>query len=114
MTTSTLSSAEALSLLKAWAAQHAALKEQTDLLERLTGAGPDSPLLTPVFEIWDSYTKLVSEKVGDTSDWLEYFAFDCAMGARPKEVSWPAPEGKGRVTVSLDSVEALLQVLHGV
>lgn len=114
MTTSSLSSAETLSLLQAWAAQQAALKEQTDLLERLTGAGPDSPLLTPVFEIWDAYTRLVAEKVGDTQNWLEYFEFDCEMGARPKEVSWPAPDGTGRIVVCLDSLAALLKVLQGV
>lgn len=108
-----LSSAEILVQLQAWAARQSALMAQIEKLQDMMDAMPDCPFLAPMYDVWNAYTKLISEKVGDKSAWLEYFEQECSMGAKPMEVSWANPSGVGQISVMLDSLEALVKVLKG-
>jgi hypothetical protein len=110
-TSSELLAQDALVQLQAWAAHHTALTTQIEKLQAVVGAMPDCPLLASMYEVWNAYSKLIAEKVGDQSEWLEYFEHECHMGKTPKEVSWLNPSGDGQISVTVDSVEALLKVL---
>ena len=76
---------EILSRLETWAALQTALGAQMDTFCDLTGADPGSPLLAPVFALSDAYTDLMSEVVGDTDEWLNWYHYECSMGEEPKE-----------------------------
>ena len=70
--------------LGAWRAKYEAMNAACDELSVLTGALPDCRLLAPVHELLDAYTNAVAELIGDTGDWLGWYAFECDMGCRPK------------------------------
>lgn len=69
-----------------WAAHQEALTTQYEALQALTGADCESPLLTAVFAVWAAYTVAVSEIVGDTNEWLQWYEYECQMGANPMDV----------------------------
>ena len=70
-----------------WAAHQKALTTQYEALQNLTGADCESPLLTAVFAVWAAYTVAVSEIVGDRNDFLQWYEYECQMGANPMEVT---------------------------
>ena len=71
-----------------WCALHKILHVQIDCLQALTGASPDCALLGPVYALWSAHTDLLSKQIGDKSGWLEWYEFECSMGAKPKEVTF--------------------------
>lgn len=109
-TTPPLSLKETLLCLEDWATHQKALTKPLDQLQALTGAMPDCALLEPIYSVWNVYTKMVSEKVGDAGNWLSYFEFDCEMGAKPKEVFWTGLGGK-QISVKMSSLNQLARVI---
>lgn len=72
--------------LEAWAKRHKALSTQSDALHALTRADADCALMEPVWDVWRAYTVAVSELIGDTNEWLQWYQEECNMGKTPKVV----------------------------
>jgi hypothetical protein len=94
--------------LEAWKRRHEALMAQYDALHRLTGAMPDCDLLRPVFDTWTAYTVAVSELVGDTDEWLQWYEFECDMGRRPQEVT----NSCGDLTIRVKTLRQIARVIR--
>lgn len=47
---------------------------------------PEAELQTRFLELFQAYTGLMAEKVGDKEEWLEWYAWECDFGEKPKEV----------------------------
>lgn len=73
---------EILKHLKEWERLQKALDAQLDLLYDLTGTQPESPLLNAIYGVAEGHTKAVAQIVGDGSDWLDWWKWECEYGAR--------------------------------
>lgn len=111
--------AEVLARLKAWADLHAKLSAPLDAFTALTDGATDSPLLNPVYALWDAYTKEISSVVGDTAEWLDWYEFQCEMGKKPMSVEFYALGEDGqksdqKTTVVVDGLDRLAEVICAV
>lgn len=88
---------EMIRRIEAWVKLHADLMEQYHALQALTGADPDCALFKPIFTLWDSYTIALSELIGDEDEWLQWYATECEMGNKPKNVLIPGDTKQYRV-----------------
>ena len=88
-----------------WAAHQEALTTQYEALQNLTGADCESPLLTAVFAVWAAYTVAVSDLVGDRSDWLQWYEYECQMGAESRSVKL------GDKTIKVRTIRQLATVI---
>lgn len=61
-----------------------------------------------VYKLADSYTKLVSEKVGDQGAWLDWYANDNGFGAQGLEASSETNPDK---FIKIKTLEDLLEVI---
>jgi hypothetical protein len=77
---------EIIARLEAWATLQKAIAEQYEALQRLTDAGPECALMKPIWKLWAAYTRAVSEQIGDTNEWLQWYELECDMGRKPMEV----------------------------
>ena len=110
MTTELTTAEQILPHLQEWAKLREDLNTQLTAFEGLTNALPDCPLLAPVHAVWDAYSKLLSEKLGDELQWLGYYEYDCEMGKAPREVSMSYPAGQV-VRIMLTDLEQLARML---
>ena len=92
--------------LESWAKLGRELESVCDTFTDLFGSYPDCKMLTPVFSIWEAYTSAVSEAVGDTDAWLDWYQYECQMGATPRIVEFP--DG---MTVNVASLRDLAHVI---
>tara|TARA_R110000822_G_scaffold301108_1_gene424776 strand:- start:4629 stop:4982 length:354 start_codon:yes stop_codon:yes gene_type:complete len=69
-----------------WKDKYIALSAAYEEFRGLTGAAPDSKLMTPIFDMWEAYTDLMSETVSDGGEWLDWYTYECCMGATPMTV----------------------------
>ena len=72
--------------LEVWQSIHIEFMTSYDAFHDLTGALPDCELFNSVFRLLDAHTDSVSEVVGDHDEYLDWFAYDCEMGKKPKTV----------------------------
>ena len=72
--------------LKHWKQRHAELLAVYNAMGQLTGADRYSTLFTPIFDIWTAYTVALSELIGDTAEWLQWYEIECDMGRSPMMV----------------------------
>ena len=70
-----------------WAARQEALTVQYEALQALTGADCESPFLSVVLEVWAAYTVALSEIIGDKAEWLQWYEYECQMGAQAMDVT---------------------------
>lgn len=96
-----------LSRLTAWQAAHAEIETQYDALQALTGLSPESPLATVLFSTFTQYTQTLAELIGDTECWLDWYQYECAMGAKPMLVQFT--DGK---QIQVNSLSRLVQVMR--
>ncbi len=78
---------EMLPLLQTWAERHAALSTQMEALAKPLGGTFDGPLFDAVWLTWDAYTDQLAHRIGDTSDWLQWYCSENDMGRKALEVS---------------------------
>lgn len=78
---------EIVAQLEVWAQHIKAIDAQYNALSAITGTGVGSPLWDAIFAMQNAYTASVSERVGDTNEWLNFYEFDCEMGKHPRVVS---------------------------
>jgi len=81
-----LTAAQMLPLLQAWAERHAALSKQMDALAAIFGGTFEGPLFDAVWLTWDAYTEQLAHRIGDSSDWLQWYCAENDMGAKGMEV----------------------------
>lgn len=79
--------AKMLPMLQAWSERHAALSKQMEALAAIFGGTFEGPLYDAVWLTWDAYTEQLAHRIGDTSDWLQWYCNENAMGAKGMEVS---------------------------
>lgn len=93
-------------LLKEWAKSVQAVDGALDQMVTVFGGTYECNNANAILELVARYTKLVSGKVGDGGDWLDYFRHDCEFGKKPLEVTFC--DG---TSILLDSVDALIEII---
>lgn len=81
-----MTAADMLPLLTQWAERHAALSKQMDALAGIFGGTFDGPLFDAVWLTWDAYTEQLAHRIGDQSDWLQWYCSENDMGAKGLQV----------------------------
>ena len=98
---------EIIARLTEWAGHQARVSAAYRAFADLTGAAPDSPFMGPMADLWESYTKAISEIVGDDGAyWLEWYEYECDMGKSPKEVDFP--DGRQTAIATLADLAKLI------
>lgn len=95
--------------LTAWQKRYWAMMEQFESLQKLTGCDYDCALLKPMMDVWSAYTVAVSELVGDTCEWLDYYQWECDMGNKPQNVRIKP----GDPYVKIGTIKQLAKVIKG-
>ena len=72
---------EAMAMLKAWQAQHAAIEAVMHDIDRAFGSIPDSPLFNTSWQSFDLYTDTLQKLLG-AGDWLTWYQAENDMGER--------------------------------
>ncbi len=81
--------AQMLPLLQHWQRRHVNLSAQMHALSALVGGGFDGPLFSAVWLTWDDYTAQLAHRIGDDSDWLQWYCGENDMGRKGLTVeSW--------------------------
>lgn len=84
-----MTAAQMLPLLQDWQRHHADLSAQMGALGAVTGGTVGGPLFDAVWYLWDGYTAQLAHRIGDTSDWLQWYCAENDMGRNGLEVtSW--------------------------
>lgn len=95
-----------LAHLQTWQQATAELDERMDALSAIVGMQPESPLHEAVGAVWDHYTRTLAALI-EAGDWLDWYYFECAMGAKAMEAS----PGAGAPLRPIDSLEALARII---
>lgn len=95
-----------LAHLQTWQQATAELDAQMDALAAIVGMQPESPLREAVGAVWDHYTYTLADLLG-ASDWLDWYYFECAMGAKTMKAS----PYEGAPMRPIDSLEALAKII---
>lgn len=74
-------------LLVEWLDQHNATHSTYQQMKDLFDCNPECKAVSSMSTLFDKYTKLVSEKVGDKGEWLEWYLWDNEAGKRGSEVT---------------------------
>ena len=93
-------------LLKQWAGIMQNLERALSEMTSVFGGTYDCANAQAILDMVIEYTNLVSEKVGDSGEWLNYFRNECELGQTPKEVTFC--DG---TSILLDSVDALIEII---
>lgn len=75
-----LSRESILESLTEWQTVQKALDAQLDHFCNLTGAQPDSDLLTAIYAVAEAHTEAVARLVGDKNQWMSWWKFECKFG----------------------------------
>lgn len=78
--------AELITRLTEWHITLADVEQQQDLLMKLTG-GVEGTLFLAINDLAIAYTKAVSQIVGDTNEWLDWWWQECDLGSKPMSAS---------------------------
>ena len=97
---------EAMAMLEAWKAQHAAIEAVMRDIERVFGTIPDSRLFEVSWESFDLHTKTLELLLG-ADTWLEWFSADNDMGERGHEAGYDGQLFKIR---TLDDLYVLIEI----
>lgn len=74
---------EALSLAETWEAAMIDLDAQVDSLTSLVGVAPESPLPAAIYKMQGDYTRVVSDLLGISDEWLMTWWLEYNHGDRP-------------------------------
>ena len=77
---------EIVELLSIWQSRYFELDKQLTALRNITKGDTESPLELAIWLTWDAYTTALSQLVGDTGGWLDYYNWECNMGKTPLKV----------------------------
>ena len=74
-----------IGLLKNWSDNYKKLNEVSDAFRFLFNADSESKALSPMWDMFNSYTNLVAKQLGDEDDWVTWFAWENDFGVRGHE-----------------------------
>ena len=77
-----------------------------EVLQALTKCGSEAPIALAMGRMWDAYSACVAREVGDESDWLDWYCWENAMGAKGLTVT--STSGK---TIKVRTVAHLARVI---
>ncbi len=97
-----------LKLLREWKNLYVLAEKQYVGLKDVCGSGVENPITTLTYDILGKYTKLVSEKVGDEQEWLDWFVWENDLGKKCLQVSLY----DGILSIKVKSIEDLLFVIE--
>ena len=83
---------EMTNLIQPWINRGKAVEAIVEDAKRLIGADPESPIIRELYGTFGALTKSTAERIGDQEGWLEWFAWECEFGRKPKEVEFPDGE----------------------
>jgi hypothetical protein len=81
------------------------LDESDSLNSNLAAISPDA-ICAVGYHFLDDYINLLSEAVGDDSDWIEWYVFENEMGKKGMEAGY---NGKEEKITNLDQLWGLIQ-----
>ena len=73
-----------LSLLGDWAKHHAAIQKMMAGIKANIGLDLDGTMFVTVWAVFGAYTDTLACEIGDSEGWLDWYRFECEMGARSK------------------------------
>ena len=76
---------QVVDILVPWIVYHAKLKLALDPLSDYLAV--ENPLSEAAWGVFDAYTDLMGDAVGDELDWLQWWQTECGMGAKEGEAS---------------------------
>ena len=87
---------EAIAHLQRWQDNYIALEAAYNPLEKAFGASYEGELPDAMWRMFDTYTELLGDVLGDTRAWLQWYCFETKMGKKDKcvfipEVCYNAP-----------------------
>jgi len=74
--------AERLALLQEWEKHYRELDRVTISLEAVVGNIVESPLGATMWKVFEQYTAVLSQLVGDSFDWLNWYWLENNMGRK--------------------------------
>lgn len=74
---------DALKAAEQWQASMVELDAQMDSLTTLVGAGPEAPLPGAIYKMQGDYTRVVSDLLGISDEWLMTWWLEYNHGDRP-------------------------------
>ena len=84
--------AEKLAALQAWEAHVKAISAVYEADRLACGAEIDSPRWSAVYGLLDAYATLIADQIqpdhlgiDQITEWLDWWAFECDFGAKPKQ-----------------------------
>jgi hypothetical protein len=98
---------EALIELKKWRDIHDRCEAVSNPIKELFGDQPETKINDAIWCGFEFATeqlnaRLCADEVERFNDWMLYFAYDCDMGKKPKQVT--KPNGESRKIATLDDV----------
>ena len=77
--------------LDLWQEAARELEAQFDKIDEVLPTPPDTSFKSAAWEMFDVYTDALAELVGDTGEWLSWYAWECEFGRNAEE--WEFPDG---------------------
>jgi len=71
-----------IKLLDEWELHKINIDDAYHTLRELLGAELDSPLVSSMYNLFDSHTKTLSDLLCDDDDWLSWYAWDNELGEK--------------------------------
>lgn len=102
-----LTKAERIALLEEWLKEFQEVQSTFAAIESLFGKDHEGRIQTHLYELFECYSWLVSEKVGDEDAWLCWFIWDNDCGKNAMEAkasSWK----KARKIRTVKDLEAII------
>ena len=97
-----------LKILQKWEKQHTQIDDAYKLVSQIFNIDCDSPVISPTFEMFDTYTDVVAELVGDKDEWLQWYAWENDFGKKAMR----AKASKWKSMRSIKNVKALLSLIE--
>lgn len=80
---------KAINLLQRWQDTYIALEAAYGPLEKAFGASYEGELPDAMWQMFDAYTQLLVDILGDTQDWLNWYCYETDMGKKEMRVFIP-------------------------
>lgn len=80
---------KALGTLQRWQDMYNNLEAAYSPLEKAFGASYEGELPDAMWRMFDSYTELLGDVLGDTQDWLSWYCYETDMGKKDMRVFIP-------------------------
>ncbi len=101
-----LTKPERIALLEEWLEDYKSIQSVIDAIEALFGKDCEGRVQVKLMEMFECYSWLVSEKVGDNDEWLCWFIWENDGGKKALEAkaqSWKKPR-KIRTVKDLEAI----------